>query len=108
MLVVSSKRSSLWLLVGLLICSTLALAFEAKRSQYHSASTPSYLSQAVKMREGPAPQYDAPQPLSIIPVPTLDVTEVLIEIPSDAALPQLQPFLDSFQFRPPPPSPVCI
>ena len=104
---VSPKRSSLLLLVGLLICSTLALAFEAKRSQYQSVRTTSYLSQAVKMREGPAPQYVAPGPLPIIPIPTPEVTAVLVEFPPDATPPLLRPFLDSFQFRPPP-SPVCI
>ena len=100
----SSKRTSLWLLVGLLICSTLALAFEAKRSQYHSVRTTSYLSQAVKMREGPAPQYVAPEPLPIILIPDPDVTAILIELPVDAEPPHLHPFLDTFQFRPPPPS----
>jgi hypothetical protein len=95
----------LWLLVGLLICSTLTLAFEAKRSQYQSVRTTSYLSQAVKMREGPAPQFEAPQPLPVILIPVPDVTAALVELPVDAAPPQLDSFLDTFQSRPPP-SPV--
>jgi hypothetical protein len=101
---VRDRRFGMWLLVCLLICSTFALAVQAKRSQYHSQTArSSYLAQATKMSEGRAPQLDAVEQLPQVTVEPRDTPVVWIHRALEPPRPKIIFFLDSFQFRPPPP-----
>jgi hypothetical protein len=98
------RRFGMWLFVCLLVCTTVALAVEAKRSQYHSQTeTSSYLSKATKMSEGRAPQLGLVEPLPQIAGQLADMPVAWMQRPPEPTHPKLIVFLDSFQFRPPPP-----
>jgi len=97
------QRFGMWLFVGLLVCSTLALAVEAKRSQYHSKTeTSSYLSKATKMSEGRVPQLGMVPPLPQVAVLVNDLPTVWIPWPPEPTRPKIVFSLSSVQFRPPP------
>jgi hypothetical protein len=97
------QRFGMWLFVCVLVCSTLALAVEAKHSQYHSQKeTSSYLSKATKMSEGRAPQLGLAQPLFLVTTQLTDLPAAWLPWPPEPTHPKIVFFHGSFQFRPPP------
>ena len=100
-----NRRLGMWLFVSLLVCSTFALAVEAKRSQYPSTTvTASYLSKATKMNAVRAPQLGVIEGLPQVALRPEDMPAAWLRWPPEPIRPKRIFFLDSFQFRPPPPA----